>query len=253
MSPIRGSLAAGSSRGFGDSRFVKSVSEVTAQRKEGRYTTSITTPGTNVTLNQTPVAGNLLVITVSSNNALASATITYGGTTATLVNGYFGTGVCCYMFYVLLTTANVASGGTTVNIVWSAGTAAGYSVTELVGVSTASPVDISTVTVGTISNAGLLTTPNASVGHTTLGCYGIYAATVAGAQTYNAGSLTIRQTDMTQFGGVWGSFTASCDIATTAWSSPTVSTILNMSLPYSGSGATSRVAVGIYAAFRAAA
>ena len=87
MSPIRGSVAAGSSHALGDARFAKTVTEVAAQRKEVRWTTSITTPGTNVTLAQTPVAGNLLVVMVSNNNALASPTVTYGGTTALNAGG----------------------------------------------------------------------------------------------------------------------------------------------------------------------
>ena len=250
MSPIRSSVAAGSSHALGDARFAKAVTEVTAQRKEQRWTTSITTPGTNVTLNQTPVAGNLLVIMVSSNNALASPTITYGGTTATQITGNLTTGICGYLFYIALTSGNIASGGTTLNVIWSAGTVAAASITEVSGVYAASPVDTSVSYIGSWNSSS----PAQVLGggdacHTTLGAYGIGFVTLVGAQT-NGGVLN--STDMASNGGLWGSYTAAADIVAFAWQSGQHFTYRG-ALNYGLSGATARNGVSCWVSFRPAA
>ena len=248
MSPIRSSVAAGSSHALGDARFAKAVTEVTAQRKEQRWTTSITTPGTNVTLNQTPVAGNMLVIMVSSNNALASPTITYGGTTATQITGNLTTGICGYLFYIALTSGNIASGGTTLNVIWSAGTAVAASITEVSGVYAASPVDQFATAIGSWNNSN---PPSVTVGHTTIGAIGFMFTTMAGAQTSLSFLFSAPSSDWT-FGSTWGNHTAACDVygvslitPTGFTTKPTLNELLN--------SATARNGVAIGVSFRPAA
>ena len=247
MSPIRSSVAAGSSHALGDARFAKAVTEVTAQRKEQRWTTSITTPGTNVTLNQTPVAGNLLVIMVSSNNALASPTITYGGTTATQITGNLTTGICGYLFYIALTSGNIASGGTTLNVIWSAGTAVAASITEVSGVYAASPVDQSATAIGSWSSASY---PSVVVSHTTVGAIGFMFTTMVGAQT-KAGFLYSGASDWTG-GTTWGNHTAACDVYGYSLTTPKGFTTTPTFSELLGS-ATARNGVAIGVSFRPAA
>ena len=247
MSPIRSSLAAGSSHALGDARFAKVVTEVTAQRKEQRWTTSITTPGTNVTLNQTPVAGNVLVVMVSNVNALATPTVTYGGTTATQFTGYFSTGICGYVFYIVLTSGNVAAGGTTLNVTWSAGTAAAVSITEISGVNTANPVDNGWIYVGTYNNTTL---PTTTVGHSFIGAIGFMFTTFNGAQT-NGGYSSSGYSDWSTSSS-WGNHTAAADIFSIAFTKsigftaqPSISEILTL--------ATTRNGIVIGISFRPAA
>ena len=248
MSPIRSSVAAGSSHALGDARFAKAVTEVTAQRKEQRWTTSITAPGTNVTLNQTPVAGNLLVIMVSSNNAVASPTITYGGTTATQITGNLTTGICGYLFYIALTSGNIASGGTTLNVIWSAGTAAAASITEVSGVYAASPVDQFATAIGSWNNQ---IGPSVTVGHTTIGAIGFMFTTMAGAQTSNGFFNASGASDWAG-GAVWGNHTASCDVYGYSLTTPKGFTTTPTYGELLGS-ATARNGVAIGVSFRPAA
>jgi len=248
MSPIRSSVAAGSSHALGDARFAKAVTEVTAQHKEQRWTTSITTPGTNVTLNQTPVAGNLLVVMVSSNNALASPTITYGGTTATQITGNLTTGICGYLFYIALTSGNIASGGTTLNVIWSAGTAVAASITEVSGVYAASPVDQSATAIGSWNSSNL---PSVTVGHTTIGAIGFMFTTMAGAQTSILFVNTSGPSDW-NYGTSWGNHTAACDVYGYSLTTPTGFTTTPRFTEFLNS-ATARNGVAIGVSFRPAA
>lgn len=247
MSPIRGSVAAGSSHALGDARFAKTVTEVAAQRKEVRWTTSITTPGTNVTLAQTPVAGNHLVVMVSNNNALASPTVTYGGTTATQITGNLTTGICGYLFYVPLTSSNVASGGTTLNVTWSAGTAAAASITEVSGVYAASPIDVAYTSIGSWNSSnGVFIAPNSP--HTYVGALTIGYMTLGGAQTF---LLETNTSDMT-FSATWGNFTAACDIYARSYNNgPRYTSAGN--IQWLLGSATARNGVTCYVSFRPAA
>jgi len=247
MSPIRGSVAAGSSHGLGDARFAKAVTEVTAQRKEVRWTTSITTPGTNVTLTQTPVAGNLLVVMVSNNNALASPTVTYGGTTATQITGNLTTGICGYLFYVPLTSGNVASGGTTLNVTWSAGTVAAASITEVSGAYAASPIDTTNTAIGSWSSGNGISM-SSSPAKTVVGALAIGFASLAGSQSFLLDSNT---TDLS-FSATWGSFTAAGNIYARSYNNGLKFTPSG-SLSWALGSATARNGVSCWVAFRPAA
>jgi hypothetical protein len=250
MSPIRSSAAAGSSHAFGDNRFAKTVTEVTAQRKNGRYTTNIASPGTNVTLNQTPVAENLLVIMVSSQSALATATVTYGGTTATQITGNLVTGICGYLFYIPLTSANIASGGTTMNIVWStAGTSAGYSVTEVSGVYAARPVDLGFSAFGgsLAALSSYYLTNVSATNHTYLGGYSLGFITSSGSTAwtlFGTGDMTGK--------GSWGTVAAANDVISFSFSNWATFTNGTSSIVPVIPG-TTRNGVGIYVSFRPAA
>lgn len=207
MSPIRSSAAAGSSHALGDNRFAKVVSEVTAQRLEGRKTALSGAVNTTATLNQTPTAGNHLIVFLSSNSSSVTPACSYGGDAGTQITGSQTTGICGYAFYIPLTSANIASGGTTLNITSASGpTVIGYSVAELSGVYAASPVDTANVSVGSWSSSNSASCTDT---HTTIGALRLVFVTLSGSQTSSgflggAGDYTLL--------GTWGSFAATNDI-----------------------------------------
>lgn len=256
MSPILSSDAAGTSHAFGDQQIPRSASEVASQRAQGRYTTSIT-DSTILMLPATPTAGNVLVVFVSNNNALQTATVTYGGTTATSVTGYFNTGICGYMFYVVLNSTNIASGGRNVRVQWtSGGTAAGWAVTELSGVDTSSTIDKATANTGATGSsvAFIVCAPLTSTIHSYKAGIGIAFGTCAGAQTLS--SATYSGDDMTTTStGSTGSLANSCNVVTLAVNKARTFTCTTQSntVAFLLSGATSRNYVGVYAYFKAAA
>jgi len=141
----------------------------------------------------------------------------------------------------------VASGGTTLNVTWSAGTVAAASITEVSGAYAASPIDTSATAIGSYSSgAGPIigTSPH----HTTLGALGIGFLTLAGAQSFLLESNT---TDMS-FSATWGSFTAAGNIYARSYNNGLKFTSSG-SLSWALGSATARNGVSCYVAFRPAA
>ena len=134
------------------------ITEVSAQRKNARSTTSTTS--FNITLAATPTAGDVLVVTRSCFNGASTINPpTYGGTTFTAATtlmtiGSGATLLQMQVFYCVTNSTNISSGGTTVNSTQTAVTASiGWSVTAMRGVSPTNPIDLTSVNSGTASGS----------------------------------------------------------------------------------------------------
>lgn len=261
MSPVVGSGAGATSHGFGDRRFTKQVTDVSAQRLEGRVTSFNANHGYAITLNQTPTAGDILVIATSTNGVLVTQNPpTYGtgaGSVAAVASsGQINGTLQMKVWYFVLTSANIASGGTTIQVTNSANpTAAAYSVAELVGVNTANPIDSTSNVIGTTSGGQSFfiqfldtTTPL----HRYQGAAGLAFGTLAGARTLTGAVVTTLTNSAATLSSTWGSFTAASDIAALLINYPgAVATDFSNAAGcyFTSTGATARAYVHCYVDF----
>ena len=164
------------------------ITEITAQRKEARLTTG--TASYTITLNATPTAGDLLIICTTTNGVVVTQNApTYGGTTATVAStGALNGSLQIKTWYIVATTGNIASGGTTVGVTnSSAPTTAGYAVTVVRNAATTNPIGVTSNATGSVINNGSVYPFQASGGNNTVstaqGSIGMMFATLNGAYT----------------------------------------------------------------------
>ena len=166
-----------------------SLTEVTAQRKEGRLTTGTT--NYNITLNSTPTAGDLILISTSTSGVLVTQNApTYGGTTASVASsGDLNGSLVMKVWYVVATAGNISAGGTTVNVTCTGGTptAIGYAVTVFRNFNTVTPIGVTSNYHSSVTNGnGAYAFAGASGNNTvtvTQGSGYAYFVTLGGAYT----------------------------------------------------------------------